>query len=148
MLLEESVILDCPPETAIAFLEDMEARYLEWHPDHVEFRWVTSPAGARHRFFFEEKIGRQRLRATMKITRADDGRFALMVPVNPLLRIVFPWMSFVIDPVPGGSRLIHRIALQLGPIRPFITRAFLEPLREHMREEAVTLRRLTASNPS
>lgn len=40
MILEETTEVKTSPEDVYRFFEAMEANYLQWHPDHVTFRWV------------------------------------------------------------------------------------------------------------
>lgn len=144
MILEEAAELTCSPDAAAAFLEEMDRHYLAWHPDHIALRWIATASGPKARLFFDERIGRIRLAATVDVTRSADGRFARLVPAGRLLRFFFPWMSFAVEPAPGGCRMVHRIRLRLGPLRPLAEPILLRPLRRHMAEEAEGLRRLTA----
>lgn len=144
MILEETNHLRVPPEEVVAFLEALDERYRDWHPDHVSFSWLDG--AKREHFFFEERIGRWMLRMSMQLTRSSDGRRAICRPMSKAMRLVFPWMSFTAEPEDGGCHYIHRIKLRLGPLRPLIERTFLRPLRQHMREETANLGRLLPLN--
>jgi hypothetical protein len=142
MILEESAIIMAPPERIARFFETLDEHYLDWHPDHVSFSWLD---GARHEYFhFDERIGGWKLHMPMRVTRSADGHRAVCRPTSPLVRLVFPWMSFDTRPEDGGSRYTHRIKLRLGPLRPLIERTFLRPLRRHMHDEAQNLAQLVA----
>ena len=41
MVLSHSIEINSTPDAVFSFFEDMEANYLRWHPDHIEFRWVS-----------------------------------------------------------------------------------------------------------
>lgn len=145
MILTETVDLDYPPDAVIAFLEDMDRHYLAWHPDHIAFRWIATGDAPKARLFFDERIGRIRLRSVMDVRRSADGRFAALTPTSAFLRLFFPVMTFAVeDRGTGRSRLVHRIRLRLGPLRGIAEPILLGPLRRHMAEEAGNLHRLIA----
>lgn len=142
MILEESIALPVPPERVVTFLESLDERYLDWHPDHISFRWLD---GSRHEeFFFEERIGGLLLRMPMHVTRSADGRMAACTPHSWLVRWVFPWMVLMVLPDATGCRFTQRLKLRFGPIRYLLERTFLSALRQHMREESANLERLLA----
>lgn len=138
MILQESTFLPCPPATAIAFLEAMERHYRDWHPDHIDFRWLPSPLGPHGRFQFEERVGRWRLRLQMRLDFRSAER-AVYVPENLFVRWAFPGMSFEVSREGSGTRWTHRIALRLAFFAPLVERTLLQPLRIHMREETANL---------
>ena len=137
MILEETALLDVRPERVVAFLEALEERYRDWHPDHVSFSWLDG--ARREHFYFEERIGGWMLRMAIQVTRSADGRRAICRPTSRLVRWVFPWMSFTVRPEGAGCRYTHQIKLRLGPLRPLLERPFLSHLRRHMREETANL---------
>ncbi|MGV8839270.1 MAG: SRPBCC family protein [Bauldia sp.] len=141
MILQESTFLPCPPATAVAFLEGMERHYRDWHPDHVDFRWLPSPLGPHGRFHFEERVGRWRLRLQMRLDYRSDDR-AVYVPESRVVRWAFPGMSFEVTREGSGCRWTHRIALRLAFLAPLVERTLLAPLRVHMHEETANLRHL------
>lgn len=141
MILEEIAHLSCSPESARAFLEDLERQYRHWHPSHILFRWTGPATDRMSRFFFDERIESLRLRMRMKARW--DGQFHLTcVPESPVWRLVFPGMTFEVTPEAAGCLYEHRIALRLGPLEPLLERRVVAPIRRHMAEEAVNLERL------
>ncbi len=142
MILEESIHIDAPPERIAAFLETLDEHYRDWHPDHVSFSWLDSTK--REYAYFDERIGRWRLRMRIQVARSASGRHALCRPTSRLVRLVFPWMTFDAQAERQGSRYTHRIKLRLGPLRPLLEGTLLRPLRQHMREETANLPELIA----
>jgi hypothetical protein len=142
VILQETSILDVPPERVVAFLEALEHRYLDWHPDHISFSWLDG--AKRDHFYFEERIGGWMIRMPVQITRSADGRMAVCRPSTRIVRWVFPWMTFSAHPEGNGCRYTHRIKLRLGPARWLLERRLLPALRQHMREETANLGGLLA----
>lgn len=141
MILEEVAHLTCPPESVVAFLDDLETQYRHWHPGHILFRWTGPPGDRKSRYFFDERIGPLHLRMTMR-ARRPERLHLVSTPVNPLWRIVFPGMTFEVEAEAGGCLYVHRIALRLGPLVGPIDARVLQPIRRHMAEEAINLERL------
>ena len=140
MIVEESRAMDVPPDRVVTFLEEIDAHYLDWHPDHIAFDWLD---GSQREFFhFEERIGRWRVRLLMQVIRAADGGMAICRPTSRLVRLLVPGMSFAVRRAGRGCRYTHQIKLRLGPLRPLLERTFLAPLRQHMREESAYLAHL------
>lgn len=137
MIIRETRALPVPTARIVAFFENLDTHYLNWHPDHVSFAWLDG--GAHKLFHFDERIGRWRLAMAMSVSRTKAGREAICRPLSRWLRLVFPWMSFVVEDAPGGCRYTHHIKLRVGPFGPLIERTFLVPLRRHMREESAYL---------
>jgi len=45
MILEEATLIEAHPERVFDFFRHMDGqRYLDWHPDHLLFRWVEGNA--------------------------------------------------------------------------------------------------------
>jgi hypothetical protein len=143
MIVEDSQAIAADPDIVILFLEEMDRHYLDWHPDHISFDWLDG--ARREHFYFDERIGRWRVRMAMRIARSVDRTRATVVPVPRFVRLFMPWMSFAVAREGGGCRYRHRIKLRLGPLRPLLERTFLKPLRRHMREEAENLARIAQS---
>ena len=142
MLLAESKHLTCKPERAVAFFMELDEHYLDWHPDHVAFAWRGPPTDRRSRFFFDERIGRVRLRMAMTVRWTGSTRI-VCTPRGLHWRAVLRWMTFEVEPEAAGTRFTHRISLRLGPFARFLERPLLAPLRRHMAEEADNLEQLT-----
>lgn len=142
MILEEMTHLECSPDQAIAFFEELDKNYLRWHPAHIAFRWLGSSGDPHARFFFDERIGPLHLRLNMKMERLGRNRIRC-TPESPLWRAFFPGMSFSVEPEGDGTLYIHHIALRLGPLEGVLDRRLLKPIRQHMREEGANLANLT-----
>lgn len=142
MILEEITHLECSPDQAIAFFEDLEENYLRWHPAHIFFKWLGPREDPHGRFFFDERIGPLRLRLKMKMDRLGPNRIRC-TPESRAWRFFFPGMSFSVEPEGDGTLYIHHIALRLGPLEGLLDRRVLMPIRQHMREEGANLAMLT-----
>lgn len=70
MVLSHSIEINNTPDAVFSFFEDMEANYLRWHPDHIEFRWVPG-RGVRegHVAHYAERIAGQRKAMDIVYTR-------------------------------------------------------------------------------
>jgi len=142
IILEESVHLTAPPEALAAFLDALERRYREWHPEHILFRWEDPPGTNPRRFFFDEHLGRRRVAMHMTMVQSADRLTATCRPVRPLARWALPWMTFQALPEEGGCRYLHRIAIRGDWLKPLLDRFILDAARRHMHEEGVNLQRL------
>ncbi len=142
MILKDSVRIAVRPEVVFGFLEDMEHHYLQWHPDHVLFRWM-SRAGVKegHVFYFEERIRGKLLKKTVIFTRVIPNRHIEFTPTFWLMKLFLPRMLFRIEPEPEGCRFTAEIHMRLGPLAQWANRKDLEAVREHMRVEGVNLKR-------
>jgi hypothetical protein len=145
MIVEDSQAIATDPDVVIRFLEEIDRHYLEWHPDHISFDWLDG--ARREHFYFDERIGRWRVRMAMRIMRSADHASATVIPIPRFVRFFMPFMSFAVAREGEGCRYAHRIKLRLGPLRPLLERTFLTPLRRHMREEAENLARIAQSLP-
>jgi hypothetical protein len=57
MMLQDSIMIKASPDAIFRFFEEMERNYLQWHPDHVLYRWVAGQGVKEgHVFYFEEYI--------------------------------------------------------------------------------------------
>lgn len=71
MLLEETTHINASPKRIFDFFSHMdEQRYLDWHPDHLAFRWVEGDAVREGNVcYFEEriygKISKKKVRYTL-----------------------------------------------------------------------------------
>ena len=68
MVLEETTRIEAPRERVFGFFQQMdEQRYLDWHPDHIAFRWVGGEEAAEGNVFYLEehirgKVNKQEMR--------------------------------------------------------------------------------------
>lgn len=146
----ETTPLAASPSRVWAFFTEMQAHYLDWHPEHLAWRdlkdKVTTPGGV---IFADEGIGWLRLAGRFVI---DEAR----APSYLRFRIGFPYSLvraggwFRIDPTVDGSCAVTAES-HLGYRTPLIGRlldlAFhawlpLDELRRHMHEEGENLARL------
>ncbi len=144
MILEEPAHLNCRPEAVIAFFEALDHRYLEWHPDHIAFKWLGGTTERRSRFFFDERIGPWRLRMVMTMERQSVAQIRC-TPYRRVWRLVLREMTFSAEPERDGTRYTHRIVLRLGPFAGLAQKLLLVALRRHMAQESENLRRLACS---
>lgn len=139
------------PDQVWAFFADLDARYLEWHPEHLMWRTLSGPPLSEGSIVFaDEWIGRFRL----------TGRFRLSeVQPNALFRwdMLFPYSLigaggwFALEPTDDGCVLVAEVHMgwPVPVFGPLLDRLIgvvvpLSDLRRHMREEGGNLARLLA----
>lgn len=44
MRFKDTILIDASPEHVFDFFRNMDEHYLEWHPDHLAFRWEDGEA--------------------------------------------------------------------------------------------------------
>lgn len=57
MILNETTDVTAPQDVVYQFFGEMEDSYVEWHPDHITFRWTVGTGlvqGAQA--YFKERI--------------------------------------------------------------------------------------------
>jgi hypothetical protein len=125
------------------FFEPMAENYRRWHPDHVEYRWLSGdglhPGATAH---FAERIGGKLLKKTVVFARVEAGRNSAMAPTNRLMRFVLPRMSFLLEQDGDGCRLTAEIVVRTGPVGAWLNRREFEAVRRHMHEEGQNLKEL------
>lgn len=143
MILEERTRVDARPADVFRFFEEMEARYREWHPDHIAFRWIDGAGlepGAEA--YFEERIAGERQAKRVRFTAVEPGRYIEFRPTGWLTRLLLPRISFSFEPDGDGCRVVQRLHVRTGPIGAWANRREFDAVRTHMREEGENLRRL------
>lgn len=147
MILEAGVAISARPEDVFDFFSRMEENYLRWHPGHISFRW-EGEGGLREGvvFSFEERIAGKRLSKRVRFTRIEPGRLIAFAPVNPLMRLVLPRISFAIAPDRAGIRVTQTIPVRTGPIGAWLNRREFDAVQVHMREEGENLKRILESS--
>ncbi|MEX2569804.1 MAG: SRPBCC family protein, partial [Gemmatimonadota bacterium] len=107
MILEDRIQIDVSPERIFDFFEQMETNYLEWHPDHLAFRWREgrglNPGVV---FYFEEYIGGTLMKKTVRFSRVERYRYIEFEPTWWLMRLIMPRISFEVQPRGESSLLI------------------------------------------
>lgn len=143
MILEDSIVIQAGPEAVFQFFVDIENHYLAWHPDHVLFRWEDGRGGQLGSiFYFEEHIGGRLLKKRCVYTRIVPNEHLEFAPTFWLMRLILPRMLFRMVPENGGCRLIQQIQLRLGPLAQWLKRKELAAVREHMRAEGLSAKRM------
>jgi hypothetical protein len=139
----------CTPEAIFQFFEDMEFHYLQWHPDHRLFRWVTGRSVAvGNVFYFEEVIAGKRLKKNVVFIRVDAYSHIEFAPTFWLMRLILPRMLFRIEAAgPDVCRVVAEIHLRMGPLAARFNKGELDAVREHMRVEGINLKRLIENRP-
>jgi hypothetical protein len=146
--LTDSILIHVPPERVWAFLDDLPARYREWHEDHLTCRFEQ---GKRLEvgtvLYVEERlhgsVHRLRLRATEvvpdRLMRYRNHGFT---------------GAFLLEPTNGGTRFTAELRFGIttpviGSLLDVLLRAVLghrlAAFQSHMREEGENLRRLLES---
>jgi len=146
MRLSHSLWIRSTPAAIFRFFEEMEANYLEWHPDHRLFRWEAgrglAPGAA---FYFEEVIGGTLLRKRVEFTHIEADRHIEFAFTNRLLRLILPSIRFCIDPEGEGVRFTQEIRIRTGPVGAWLNRREFDAVRRHMKEEGENLKQILES---
>jgi hypothetical protein len=150
MLLSDSTVVKASAPAIFRFFEDMENHYLQWHPDHVLFRWVQGRGVVEgHVFYFEEYIAGKLLKKEVVFVRVVRDRYIEFAPTFWLMRLFLPKLLFRIEPQHDGTcRFVAEIHLRMGPLAQWLNRRELAAVREHMRVEGVNLRRIVEAQGS
>lgn len=143
MRLRDSIWIRTTPERIFRFFENMDAHYLDWHPDHLLFRWEKGK-GVRAGviFYFEEIIGGKRMKKRVHFTRVVPDRHLEFTFTNRLLALVVPRLAFRFAPQGEGTRFEAEIQIRTGPIGAWLNRREFDAVRQHMREEGENLKRM------
>ncbi|UVE52349.1 SRPBCC family protein (plasmid) [Haloferax larsenii] len=146
MILEETTSVNASAESIYHFFETMDENYERWHPDHIEFRWVSGDGletGAEA--YFEERIAGKLQQKTVRFTEVVPDRYIEFKPTSWLVGLLMPSLSFTIDPTTDGCDFTQRIKVRTGPIGARLNRREFDAVREHMREEGENLNRILES---
>jgi hypothetical protein len=147
MLLEETTRVHASPDDIYRFFETMDEKYERWHPDHLEFRWISGDGlveGAEA--YFEERIAGKTQRRTVRFTEIVPGRYIEFEPTSLLAGLLMPSISFTIDPTEDGCDFVQRIKVRTGPIGARLNRREFDAVREHMKEEGENLKTVVEPN--
>ena len=143
MILKDSIKVKASSEAIFRFFEEMEGNYLQWHPDHVLFRWISDPGVKEGNvFYFEEYMAGKLLKKRVVFTRVIPDQHIEFAPTFWLMKVFLPRMEFRVVPEPGGCRFIAEIHLRMGPLARRANKKELETVREHMRVEGLNIKRI------
>lgn len=143
MVLHDSVHIRTTPQAIYRFFEHMEENYLQWHPDHVLFRWTTGRGVASGNiFYFEEYIAGKLLKKRVVFTRCVPGEHVEFAPTFWLMRLFLPRMLFRIELADVGCHLVAEVHLRMGPLARWAHKKELAAVREHMRVEGLNAKRI------
>jgi hypothetical protein len=144
MVLRDSIDVQAPMATLFEFFEGMtNERYLGWHPDHRQFRWIEGHGvKVGNRFYFEEVIGGRLLKKAVKFTRVDSGTCIEFAPVFWLMRLFLPRLVFRAEATGAESfRFVAEIFLRIGPLAARLNKREFDAVREHMKAEGINFKR-------
>lgn len=142
MILRDSTRIVTQPEAIFRFFDEMEQNYLQWHPDHVLFRWVSGRGVQEGNvFYFEEYIAGKLLKKKTVFTRVVPGQHIEFAPTFWLMRLFLPRLIFRIEQEPDACRFIAEIHLRIGPLAAKLNKKELDAVREHMRVEGENIKR-------
>lgn len=143
MILRDSIRIQARPEAIARFFDEIEGHYVQWHPDHVLFRWISGRGVAEgHVFYFEEYIAGTLLKKTVIFTAVIPNRHIEFAPTFRLMRLFLPRMVFRIEPDADGCQVVAEVHLRMGPLARRAHRKMLDAVREHMRVEGVNMKRI------
>ncbi len=142
-MLKDSILIKASPEAIFRFFEEMERNYLQWHPDHVLYHWVSGRGVQEgHVFYFEEYIAGKLLKKRVIFTRVVLHQHIEFAPTFWLMKLFLPRMVFRIAPAGDGCQFIAEVHLRMGPLAQRANKKELEAIREHMRVEGLNIKRI------
>ena len=143
MILKDSIKISASPEAIFRFFEEMESNYLQWHPDHVLYRWISARGVKEgHVFYFEEHIAGKLLKKKVVFTRVVPNQHIEFAPTFWLMKVFLPRMVFRIEPEPDGCWFLAEVHLRMGPLGQRAQKKMLDAVREHMSVEGSNLKRI------
>ena len=143
MILEADTWVDASAEEVYTFFEEVEDRYIDWHPDHITFQWVAGDGLEEgNEAYFEEEIAGEVKKQTIRYTTVEPPTRIVFHPTSRLIRFFLPHISFTTEPENGGCRVTQRVQVRTGPIGRRLKKAEFDAVRQHMQEEAENLKRI------
>jgi hypothetical protein len=111
--------------------------HLQWHPDHVLFRWVRGRGVTEGNvFYFEEYMAGRLLKREVVFVRIVPNQYIGFAPTFWLLRLFLPKLIFRIEPHANSVwLLVAEIHLRIDPLAAKLNGRELDAVREHMRVE-------------
>ena len=152
--LTERTRVPATPERTWRLFCDMDRHYVDWHREHLRWRWLHGePLAVGAVWFADEWIGRLRLGSSRWFVTESEPprRFAFRIGLPHSL--VRAGGSFRFEPAPGGECDVTEefhfgyAAPVVGPLVDLALRAALPmgDFRRHMREEGEGLVRLLSA---
>ena len=144
MILSDTTEITTTPEKIFQFFDAMDLHYLQWHPDHRYFRWVSGRGLAvGNVFYFEEVIAGKRLKKQVVFTRIEPHAHIEFAPTFWLMRLFLPRMLFRIEVAgPATCTLVAEIHLRVGPLAARLNKREFDAVRAHMQIEGLNLKRI------
>ena len=141
VILNHSIKISASPEAIFRFFEEMESNYLQWHPDHVLYRWISGRGVKEgHIFYFEESIAGKLLKKKVAFTRVVPNQHIEFAPTFWLMKLFLPRMVFRIEPEPDGCWFLAEVHLRMGPLAQRAHKKMLDAVREHMSVEGANIK--------
>jgi len=142
VIFEDNIKINCKAVQAFEFFQRMEENYLNWHHEHVVFKWVKGLELIEGNvFYFEEKIGNELLKKEVRLSKVVPNKYIEFQPTNRLLRFFLPKMTFIIEEQDIGILFTAQIFLDwFGPLARRLQKRQFNAIRQHMKEEGENLK--------
>ena len=147
IVLEDSIEIKATPEEIFDFFTHMEENYKAWHPDHINFQWVTGPPLKEGTIgYFEETLHGELHKSHVVYTKIVPNREIEFSITNPIWRLFYPKSTFTIEPQKDRCIFIARSYLRPGWLYTKVARKALDAVILHAKEEGENLKRLLEKN--
>ncbi len=146
--LDDSVVVDAPPEKVWSWLLDLAGHYTEWHPSHVSAEWTRGePNEIGSQLTTIEELAGHREKLVFEVTDLEPP-WRMKYRIKGLHSIILPGGSFQVSAADNRrSTFTATIGYRFGRLTRTLFRHRMEALREHMREEGESLRQLVEGTP-
>ncbi len=145
--LEDSILVEAPPESVWNWLTGLAGHYTEWHPDHHSAEWILGePTQVGSVLRAVEDVGGHREMLDMEVTRIERPR-RIEYRIRGLHGLVLPGGAFVLEPVDGYTLFTASVRYRFGRITGRLFRKRMVGLQQHMRQEGENLRALVEARP-
>ena len=148
MIIEDKILINSKPDKVFQFFESMDENYLQWHKDHICYRYVKGK-GLKEGVvvYFEEKIGDEMLKKTVAYNKIIPNKYIEFVPSNWFTRLFVPKMTFIFNEIENQTEFIGQIHMRgIGPIGKYLNRKNIMGIRKHIKEEGINLKRIIENN--
>ncbi len=145
MVLTDSIEIRAAPEKVFNWFKNLKGKadYRSWHPGHVDVCWTKGEPFEKGSIArFEEYLHGRLHRFTFVCTKVVPSRVIEY-------RASFPWSivmtkgAFVFEPRGHNSCIFTAtIYLRLGPLSRKLAQSYLEAIRQHMKEEGESLKKI------